>query len=283
MSKYFGTESQHESAQRMYSSRAATYEDSWHPAYSRRFIAHAPLRPGDRVLDLCCGTGLEAFLAAAVVGDEGRVVGVDATESMLRQLRARQAREEPALGRRIRAVRHDVTDLDGLDGVERGAFDVILCSCAFVLFHEPAAVVAHWREFLKPGGVMAIDITHEHNHRPAWALEKVARDIGVGWPSNRLWIESQQSFADILEAHGMRVESVSLIEKVSGKGTQLHRVEDADELFDTLVNSSLTVNTVTADFNFKAKPLFRTELEKLAVDGKVEESDSLYLYVARKV
>lgn len=284
MSQSFGTESQRESAQRMYNSRAPTYEDSWHPEHSRRFMARAPLKRGDRVLDLCCGTGLEAFLAADVVGDEGEVVGVDVTEGMLRELRGRQGRE-PALGSRIRTIRRDATDLDGLagEGVERGGFDAVLCSCAFVLFHEPAEVVAHWREFLKPGGVMVIDITHEHNLRPALALEEVARGMGVAWPSNRLWVRSRQSFQDVLEAHGMKVESVTLLEGVSGKGTQLHGVEDADRLFDTLVNSSLTVNSVSDDFKLKAKPLFRREWEKLAVDGKVEELDSLYLYVARKV
>lgn len=283
MSTLFGTESQQDSAQRMYSARATTYEDSWHPRHSRRFTAGAPLKPGDRVLDLCCGTGLEAFLAAEAVGEEGRVVGVDVTEAMLRELQARQERE-PILGERISTVLHDVTDLSGLEaqGVEKGLFDVILCSCAFVLFHEPSRVVAHWREFLRPGGVMVIDVTHELNLRPAIALEEVAREMGAAWPSNRLWIKSRQSFADILEANGMRVESVTLLEDVSGKGTRFHGVDDADGLFETLVNSSLTVHAASEDFRARARPLFRRRWEQMAVDGTIEESDSLYLYVARK-
>ena len=50
-----------EFAQHMYGARAANYEDSWHPDYSKRFIDLVDLKPGDRILDLCCGTGLEAF------------------------------------------------------------------------------------------------------------------------------------------------------------------------------------------------------------------------------
>lgn len=290
----FGTESQREAAERMYNSRAPGYENSWHPAYARRFAARAPLRPGDRVLDLCCGTGLDAFLAADAVGDGGEVVGVDVADGMLAQLRARLEEEEkkqaalvgPGRRGRIKTVRHDVTDLDGLAseaGVERGSFDAILCSCAFVLLREPARVVAHWREFLKPGGVMVIDVTHEHNLRAASVLEKVAQEMGVAWPSSRLWVESEKSFRDILEAHGMEVESVMLMENVTGMGTKFRRVEEADELFEMLVKSSLTVNSVTDDFEKKARPLFCREWERVAVDGKIEEVDSLYLYVARKI
>jgi SAM-dependent methyltransferase len=74
-------ETQAQAAARIYDERAPTYEDSWHPDYSRRVMALAAPRPGDRVLVLCCGTGLEVFLAA----DAGAslVVGVDASPGML--------------------------------------------------------------------------------------------------------------------------------------------------------------------------------------------------------
>lgn len=284
MSASFGSETQRDSAQRMYDSRAPTYEDSWHPDYSRRFIAQAPLKPSDRVLDLCCGTGLEAFLAAENVGDKGQIVGMDVTQGMLEQLHERQKRE-PALGQRIRTIHHDVTDLDGLagQGVERGSFDAILCSCAFVLFREPAKVVAHWKEFLKPGGVMVIDIPHEHNLRSGIILELVAREMGAAeFPSNRCWVMSQDSFKYVLEAQGMQVENVHTLNNIQGKGTQLYGVDDANHLYETIINSSLTVNAVSDEFKKAAKPRFRREWERGAVDGKVEDTDSVYLYIARK-
>lgn len=283
MSSHFGLESQNESAQRMYNARAPNYEDSWHPGYSRRFIAQAPLKQGDRVLSLCCGTGLDAFLAAEVVGDEGEVVGIDVSSGMLEQLRQRQQRETQ-VGSRIKTIHHDVTNLNGLanEGVEKGGFDAILCSCAFVLFNNSEQVVAHWKEYLKPGGVMVIDITHEYNLRSGTVLEAVAREMGIKFPSNRLWIKSQDSFKDILEAQGLQAEKITLLEGISGKGTQYHRVEDADRHFDSIVNSSLTQLSASDDFKVKAKPLFREAWKRAAVDGRVEDSDTLYLYVARK-
>ncbi|KAF3760496.1 S-adenosyl-L-methionine-dependent methyltransferase [Cryphonectria parasitica EP155] len=285
MATQFGQETQTEAAQRMYNARAPNYDASWHGAYSRRFIAHAPLRPNDRVLDLCCGTGGEAFLAAELVGEQGRVVAVDVTEGMLARLRERQARE-PVLGRRITVVQHDVTDLSRAvllleDG--GGLFDAVLCSTAFVLLGEPGRVVAHWKEFLRPGGVMVIDVTHERNLRAGLVLEEVAREMGVErFPSRRGWIKSEASFREVLEAQGLRVERVSLVENISGKGTQYHGVEEADRIFEQTVNSSLTENVASDDFKAKARPLFRREWERIAVDGKVEDVDSLYVYVARK-
>lgn len=281
MAQEFGTETQPQSAKRMYDSRAANYEDSWHPDYSQRFMALVPLSPGHRVLDLCCGTGLEAFIAAEAVGEQGEVVGVDVSGGMLEQLRDRQERE-PVLGRRIRTLHHDVTDLGGAPGVERGSFDAILCSSAFVLLRDPAAVVAHWREYLRPGGLMAIDITHERNLRSGMVLEQCARRLGVGFPSNRLWIRSIESFRETLEAQGLTVEKAVPLERVSGQGSVFYGVDEADEQYEYIVNGSLTRNAVSESFKVQAKPLFREEWEKIAVDGKVESVDTCYVYVARR-
>lgn len=285
-------ETQPESAQRMYNARAANYESSWHPTYSRRFTSHAPLRPGADVLALCCGTGLDAFLAA----EQGcHVVGVDITAGMLAQLKARRdATTDREVAGRIRVVRGDVTDLDGgLLEVEdegetvvvgKGEFDVILCSCAFVLLQDPSRVVAHWKEFLKPGGAMVIDITHKHNLRAGTVLETVAR-VDLGWdafPSNRLWIKSQESFKEILEAQGMRVEKAVVMEELTGHGNRWIGVEEADAVFDGIVSTPLTERIAAEEFKREAKPLFRKRWEEAAADGKVEDVDALYLYVARK-
>ena len=116
-----------------------------------------PVHRGDRVLDLACGTGLEAVIAANQVGDEGIVIGVDITEAMLAEARKKLDQNE-ILARRIKLVQHNVTDLSDCPHVAKGSFNLILCSSAFVLFDDPDKVVSHWREYLKPGGKVAIDI-----------------------------------------------------------------------------------------------------------------------------
>lgn len=281
MAQEFGTETQSQSAQRMYNARASNYENSWHPDYSQRFMAIVPLSPGHRVLDLCCGTGLEAFIAAEAVGERGEIIGVDVSAGMLEQLRERQKRE-PELGQRIRSFHHDVTDLGGVPGLEKGSFDAILCSCAFVLLEDPAQALAHWKEYLKSGGLVAIDVTHEWNLRAAGVLEQVAKRLGVKYPSNRSWIESIESFKKILEEEGLVVEKAVPLERVSGQGTVFYGVDEVDKQYEYVMNSSLTQNAVHESFKVQAKPLFREEWEKIAVDGKVESVDVSYVYVARR-
>lgn len=279
----FGSETQGDSAQRMYNARATTYEDSWHPAFSQRFTALVPLRPGDRVLDLCCGTGLDAFLAAEAVGDDGEVVAVDITVGMLDVLHERQ-RREPDVGRRIRTIHHDVLDLEGLrdEGVAKASFDAVVCSCAFPLLLEPARALAHWRTFLKPGGVLAIDMPHQHNMRPGVVLEEVAKELGVKYPSNRTWFTSSDSLKELLESEGMLVETVEVLDNVQGRGSIYYSVEEADSRFEFCVNSSLTQHSASEDFKVKARSLFKEQWGRAAVNGKVEETDECYVFIARK-
>ncbi|KLP06034.1 uncharacterized protein FFB20_14092 [Fusarium fujikuroi] len=276
------TESQSDAAQRMYTERATTYEDSWHPDYSKRFMELVPIKPGDRVLDLACGTGLKAVIAARHVGDDGIVVGVDITEAMLSEARKKLDRDE-TLHRRMKLVRHSVTDLTGCLNVDRDSFDLILCSNAFVLFESPEEVVAHWREYLKPGGRVAIDITHEYNLRSGLLLEKVARRLGMPFPSNRSWIKSKESFSRILGSCGFVVERVVTLEKIVGLGSTYFGLDKADEQFDYVVNGPLAASIITEELRVKGREYFKEEWHNAAVDGEVEVSDILYVYIARKV
>ncbi|RBQ71423.1 hypothetical protein FVER14953_20698 [Fusarium verticillioides] len=224
-----------------------------------------PIKPGDRVLDLACGTGLEAVIAARHIGDDGIVVGVDITEAMLSEARKKLDHDE-TLDRRLRLVRHSVTDLTGCPNADRGS-----------------EVVAHWREYLKLGGRVAIDITHEYNLRSGLLLEKVARRLGMPFPSNRTWIKSKESFSEILESCGFVVERVGTLEKIVGLGSTYLGLDKADEQFDYVVNGPLTASIVTEELRVKGREYFKEEWHNAADDGKVEVSDIFYVYIARKV
>jgi demethylmenaquinone methyltransferase/2-methoxy-6-polyprenyl-1,4-benzoquinol methylase len=62
-------------------------------AYRRAAVAQLKLRPGDTVVEVGCGTGLNVRLLEGVVGPAGRIVGVDLTDAMLAQARRRIERE----------------------------------------------------------------------------------------------------------------------------------------------------------------------------------------------
>jgi len=85
----------------IYRKRAARYDWSANlyyligfreQAYRRLAVAALGAAPGDTVVDVGCGTGLNFPLLQQVVGPEGRIVGVDLTDAMLAQARQRVAR-----------------------------------------------------------------------------------------------------------------------------------------------------------------------------------------------
>ncbi|KAI0437904.1 S-adenosyl-L-methionine-dependent methyltransferase [Xylaria telfairii] len=276
-------ETQPQAAARMYDERAPTYENSWHPDYSRRLIERVPLKLGNRVLVTCCGTGLESFIAANIVGSAGVVVGVDISTGMLQEARARQSRERE-LGSQIKFIHHDVTSLDTSAEMQelRGTFDFLICSSAFVLFEDPAAVVRAWRPWLKDGGRMVIDITHERNMIQGLLMERVAEKLGLKWPSNRQWIQNGDSFKKILEDEGLVVESLELLDKIADKPILSFGIEDADSQFDYVASGALAATFSWEGKKERARELFRNEWKGIARYEKVEVVDRLYLYVARK-
>jgi ubiquinone/menaquinone biosynthesis C-methylase UbiE len=102
------------------------------------------LRPGDTVVDIACGTGLNFPLIEKVIGPEGRIVGVDLTDAML----ARAADRVAANGyRNVSLVQADAVEFDFPAGV-----DAILSTSALTQVPECAAVIAHGAAALSEGG-----------------------------------------------------------------------------------------------------------------------------------
>lgn len=234
-----------------------------------------PINPGDQVFVLCCGTGLETFIAAKMVGSHGLVVGADVSDGMLGEAAARHMLEKD-LASIIRFVKHDVKDLDNCDALDafKGQFDFAICSNSFVLFDDPAEVV---RGLVEAKGRLVVDIPHEKSLPHGLVLEKVAKDRGLEFPSDRQWVKDKDSFKRVLEAEDMVVEKFELLEYAMGSPVTHFPVENAAKHFDfATMGSSTGCVWEGADVD-KARELFKRECEKIAVDGKVEIVDALYL------
>ena len=106
--------------------------------------------------------------------------------------------------------------------------------------------------------------------------------MGIRWPSNRDWVKSRESFKQVLEAEGYVVDHIEELEKVMGHRSTYFDVDQADEQFDALMGSTLSMFVLAEEQKGTARELFRDEFAKAAVDGKVELVDSLYLYLARR-
>lgn len=108
-------------------------------------VALASLMPGEVVLDLGAGGGLDCFLAAQAVGDGGSVIGVDMTPEMVEL-----ARENATKGG-YSNVDFRLGQIEALP-VADNSVDVILSNCVINLSPEPERVFSEAFRVLKPGG-----------------------------------------------------------------------------------------------------------------------------------
>jgi SAM-dependent methyltransferase len=137
------------------------------------------LRPGEAVVDLGSGAGMDAFLAARQVGATGRVIGVDMTDAMLEKARE-NARKVGCTNVEFR--KGTIEELP----IEDESVDAIISNCVINLSPEKDRVYAEAFRVLRPGGrIMVSDIVLERPLPPR-LLESTEAYLGcVGGASLR--------------------------------------------------------------------------------------------------
>jgi arsenite methyltransferase len=103
------------------------------------------IAPGSRVLDIGCGTGVDALVASKIVGPSGKVIGIDITPEMIRRA---EANKKEIGAENVVFQLNRVQDLVGIEA----SFDVVMSNGALNLIPEKEEVIAAAFRLLKPGG-----------------------------------------------------------------------------------------------------------------------------------
>ena len=127
-----------------------------HPEITERFYGCGspipPLLEGMTVLDLGCGTGRDAYLLSGLVGEAGRVIGVDMTDEQLAIARKHVDHHAEAFGHARSNVEFRQGFIEDLAGIADASVDVVVSNCVINLSPDKQAVFHEIMRVLKPGG-----------------------------------------------------------------------------------------------------------------------------------
>lgn len=181
---------------------AEMYERRLVPAMFAPWVATlvdlAAVRPGERVLDVACGTGVAARRAAERAGSAGRVTGLDLNPSMLAVARSRP----PVVGAPIEWVEANVLAMPFPDA----DFDVALCQHGLQQFPDRPSALREMHRVLRADGRLALAIWSRIEANPGFMalVEALERHVGMEAANNR---RAPFALADVSQVGGLLADA----------------------------------------------------------------------------
>ncbi|MBL7701663.1 MAG: arsenite methyltransferase [Ferruginibacter sp.] len=153
---------------------------------------YAKIKAGDTVIDLGSGAGNDAFIARKIVGESGKVIGIDFTEAMIKKARANAEKLN------FNNVEFRLGDIDDMPVTSNYA-DVIVSNCVLNLVPNKHKVISEIFRVLKPGAHFSIsDIVLEGNLPAKW---KEVAELYAGCVSGAI---QKQGYLEIINEAGFK-------------------------------------------------------------------------------
>ncbi|GHC87287.1 class I SAM-dependent methyltransferase [Streptomyces flavofungini] len=248
----------------------------------QRLIGHADVLPGDRILDIGCGTGAVLVPAARATGTTGSAVGVDLSAGMV--ARSRAALREAGLTHAHAVVADAETiDWDAQGGVHPpadGTLDVVCAGISLFFLPHPRQAVSRYRELLGPGGRLAVSWWGRPD--PRWdPVFAASAPYGRGGSSHALPEDSP--FRSVAALHAMLEEagyaSVETVEEPC-----VTRFRGPHQWWDWVWSTAgrMFWEGVPAESRERAEAAVNAELDRLrAPDGSLTSTSAVRFTVAR--
>ena len=152
------------------------------PFVADRVIAHISPRRGEKILDVCSGTGAVALAAAQAVAPDGRVTAIDVAEQMLAQLDAKRRK----FG--VENLDIHVMDAQHLD-FRRDYFHHVVSSFGIFFLPDMLAGLKEWVRVTRPGGSVTFSVFSAQAFQPMMGMfQDRVQAAGVTFPENSpLW------------------------------------------------------------------------------------------------
>jgi len=195
--------------------------------------ALADLRPGETVLDLGSGGGIDVLLSAKRVGPTGKAYGLDMTDEMLALARDNQRKSGVE---NVEFLRGEIEDVP----LPAGSVDVIISNCVINLSADKDRVFAEAFRVLRPGGRLAVSDVVVRGEMPSAIRKSV--ELWIGCVAGAL---GEREYREKLAKAGF--------EAIDVEPTRIHRAEDAREF---LAGAGLDADAIAPEVDGKFMSAF---------------------------
>ena len=259
-----------------YDERSKDYDNSeWHRGLALQTVDYDPPEKGQKVLDIGTGTGTIAFYAADLVGPEGSVTAIDISKGMLAKS------QEKLANTNFKNLQFEYGDAENLR-FNANSFDRIYCSSAYFWMSHPQAVLRHWLELLKPGGIVGFNAWPDNSF--IWgagrrrALKKYGIDFLIHQATGTL-----QKCEQMLELAGY--DDIKIHEVKDGQYIPPEKLSWPDTINDKDYSPGQYPHPITGlseEIKRKVAADINTEAKKLITDKGLWHDMTMYYVYGKK-